>query len=132
MKISTDLSDDTIFFKRFVIIGTHTGENKRNAMKIFREGKFRIRKSSSKKIEIYSEIELDHLLVLSIVIGILGGFFIVFVLEFSAIGIFSSVISGFALSVAVYLLGLMSIQTRLDEILDTLLAKTTNRFELSN
>lgn len=132
MKISTELSDETVFFKRFVIIGTHTGENKRHPMRIFREGKFRIRKSSSNKIEIYSEFGLDYLLVLSVMMGILGGFFIVFALELSIITILSSVISGFALSVAVYLLGLFSILTTLDEILETSLAKTTDRFELSN
>lgn len=133
MKISTELSDDSITFKRFVIImGTHDEENKRHPLKIFREGKFSIRKSSSKKIEIYSEIELDHLLVLSIVIGILGGLFIVLTLGISTIAILSSVISGFALSVAVYLLGFMSILTTLVNILETSLAKTTDRFELSN
>ena len=132
LKISTELSDDTIFFKRFVIIGTHTGENKRHPMKIFREGRFRIRKSSSNKIEIYSEIGLDYLLVLSIAIGFLGVFFIVFVLEYPIITILSSIIIGVALSIAVYFLGLMSILTMLDEILETSLAKTTDRFELSN
>lgn len=133
MKISTELSDDSITFKRFVIImGTHDEENKRHPMKIFREGKFRIRKSSSNKIEIYFEIGLDYLLVLSIVIGILGGFIVVFLLEYSIITILSSITSGFSLSVVVYLLGLNSIQTRLDDILETSLAKTRDQFELSN
>jgi hypothetical protein len=133
MKISTELSDDSITFKRFVIImGTHDEENKRHPMKIFREGNFRIRKSSSNKIEIYSEFGLDYLLVLSVMVGIMGGLFIVLALGISTIVILSSVISGFALSVAVYLFGLFSILTTLNEILETSLAKTTDRFELSN
>jgi pilus assembly protein TadC len=124
MGISSELSDDTIIFRRFVIIGTNTGENKKNQMKIFREGKFRIRKNSSKKIEVYSEIELDHLLVLSIMIGISGGFFIGVPIGFSLIAILSSVIGGFVLSIVVYLFGANSILATLNEILETSLAKT--------
>jgi hypothetical protein len=122
-KIATELTDDTIIFRRFVIIGTHSRENNRHPMNIFREGKFRIRKNNSTKIEIYSEIELDHLLVLSISIGILGGFFIGVPIGFSLMTILSSVIGGFALSVVVYLFGVNSILTRLDEILETSLKR---------
>jgi len=130
-KIATELTDDTIIFRKFVIMGTHTGENKRNAMHIFREGKFRIRKSSSNKIEIYSEIGLDYLLVLSIMIGILGGFFIGVLIGFSITAILSSIVGGFVLSIVVYLFGVNSILTRLDEILETSLTKTGRSIKLS-
>jgi len=131
MKIATELTEDAIIFRRLVIIGTHTGENKRHPMNIFREGKFRIRKNSSNKIEIYSEIGLDYLLVLSISIGLLGGFLIVVPIGLSLMAILSSVIGGFVLSVIVYLFGLNSILTRLDEILDTPLKKNRRPIKLS-
>lgn len=111
----SEITNDTILFKRIVRSTTHSGENKREAMKILRDGQIRIRKINSNKIEIFWEVELDTLLFLSMVIGLVIGL----IAGFASSMIIISMIIGSLFSIIAYFIGCSIIKSKIDEIVET-------------
>ena len=119
IEAQSETTNDTIIFKRIVRSTTHSGENQREAMKILRDGRIRIRKINSNKIEIFWEVKLDTLLFLSITIGLVLGIVLGLFVESGVLMIISSIIIGLFFSTITYLFGLNSILTTINEILET-------------
>ena len=119
MGIRSEITNDTIIFKRIFRLASDCGYSKKEALNVFGDGQIRIRKINSNKIEVFWEVELDALLALSIVIGFIVGLFVGLFVGFSGLMIISTIIIGLVFSTISYLFGLNSILTTIDEILET-------------
>lgn len=119
IEIRSEITNDTIIFKRTVRIASDCGDTKADTLKIFREGQFRIKKTNSNDIEIFWEVELDTLLFLSITIGSVLGLILGLFVGSGGFMIISSIIIGLAISTIAYLFGLNFILTTIDEIIET-------------
>jgi len=117
--IRSEIMNDTIIFKRTVRIASDCGYSKKEALKILREGHFRIKKNKSNNIEIFWEVKLDSLLFLSIVIGIILGIILGLFVGSGGIMIISSIIIGLVISTIAYLFGFSFILITIDDILET-------------
>jgi hypothetical protein len=111
----SEIQNDTIKFKRIVRNTTHSGQNKIEAMKIFREGLIRIERVDSEKIRIFWEVKLDSLLFLSISIGLVIGLIAVFTSSMIII----SMIIGLLFSTITYFIGCSIVKSKIDEIVAT-------------
>jgi hypothetical protein len=70
----SDVINGTIEFKRI----TNSLPNKRDALKILREGFIRVERIGADRIQIFWEIKLDNTLFLSFMTGLVMGLFTVF------------------------------------------------------
>ena len=111
----SEIQNDTIKFKRIVRNTTHSGQNKIEALKILREGLIRIEKIDSKRIQIFWEVQLDSLLFLSILIGLVIGS----IAGFASSMILISMVIGLGSSTIVYFIGCSLIKSEIDEIIET-------------
>lgn len=111
----SEIQDDTIKFKRIVRNTTHSGQNKIEAMKILREGLIRIEKIDSMRIRIFWEVQLDSLLFLAILIGLVIGL----IAGFASSMILISIVIGLGSSTIVYFIGCSLIKSEIDEIVGT-------------
>lgn len=111
----SELNNGTIQFKRIVRNTTDSGENKREALKILREGFVRIEKNGSHKIQIFWEVKLNILLFLSIMVGLINGLIVGFIDS----GIVLSIITGLLFSIIVYFIGYTVIKIKIDRIVET-------------
>jgi len=111
----SEIQNDTIKFKRIVRNTTHSGQNKIEAMKILREGLIRIEKIDSKRIRIFWEVQLDSLLFLAILIGLVIGL----IAGFASSMILISMVIGLGSSTIVYFIGCSLIKSEIDEIVGT-------------
>ena len=111
----SEIQNDTIKFKRIVRNTTHSGQNKIEALKILREGLIRIEKIDSKRIQIFWEVQLDSLLFLSILIGLVIGLIAVFASSMILI----AMVIGLGSSTIVYFIGCSLIKSEIDEIIET-------------
>lgn len=114
IEIRSEITNNTLRFKKDIKI-----YSREEALKPLRNGQFRIRKINSNKIEIFWEVKLDILLFLSIIIGLVSGLILGLFVETVGLIIISSVIIGLFFSTITYLIGLNSILTTIDEILET-------------
>ena len=115
LEAKSEVKNDTIKFKRIVRNTTDSGENKREALKILREGFVRIEKNGSHKIQIFWEVKLDTLLFLSIMVGLI----IALIVGFTGSGIVLSIITGLLFSIIVYFIGCSVIKIKIDRIVET-------------
>jgi len=119
----TEIQNDTIKFRRSVRYSTYTGINKREAMKILREGKIRIEKIDSKRIRISWEVHLDGLLFLCLLIGFVIGLMVVFASLMSGtsliLGILFAIIIAMLFSISIYFIGCSIIKSQIDELVET-------------
>jgi hypothetical protein len=111
----SEIQNDTIKFKRIVRNTTHSGQNKIEAMKILREGLIRIEKIDSKRIRIFWEVQLDSLVFLSILIGLVIGL----IAGFASSMILISMVIGLGSSTIAYFIGCSLIKSEIDEIVGT-------------
>ncbi len=119
IEVRSEITNDTIIFKKIVKLASDFGYSRAEAMNIFRKGQIRIRKINSNNIEIFWEVELDILLFLSIAIGLVIGLIVGLFIGFAGLMIISSIIIGLVFSTITYLFGLNSILTTIDTILKT-------------
>ena len=84
-------------------------------MKILREGLIRIEKIDSKRIRIFWEVQLDSLLFLAILIGLVIGL----IAGFASSMILISMVIGLGSSTIVYFIGCSLIKSEIDEIVGT-------------
>ncbi|WP_319479351.1 hypothetical protein [uncultured Draconibacterium sp.] len=115
LEARSEVKINTIEFERTVRNTTHSGENKREALKILREGFVRIEKNGSNKIQIFWEVKLDILLFLSIMVGLIIGLIVGFIDS----GIVLSIITGLLFSIMVYFIGYSVIKIKIDRIVET-------------
>jgi hypothetical protein len=113
-KIGSEIVGDTIVFKRTIEV-----YDRSYALKSLRNGQIRIRKIGFDQIELFWEVELDGLLLLSVTIGTVLGIILGLFAETQVLMILSALIIGLFISTVAYLFGLNSILTSMDEILDT-------------
>lgn len=113
-KIGSEIVGDTIVFKRTIEF-----YDRSYALKSLRNGQIRIRKIGFDQIELFWEVELDGLLLLSVTIGTVLGIILGLFAETQVLMILSALIIGLFISTVAYLFGLNSILTNMDEILDT-------------
>ncbi len=103
-----------INFKRIVRRSTHTGSNRYEAMKIFREGTIEVT-GDNNKIIVDSVVQLDALIFMSILMGSMFGFLSkVFVQN----GLMKLFLIGLACSLIFYILGYFWIRLTIKEIID--------------
>lgn len=109
---STEFCNNTLIFKRLVRNTTHSGMNKVEALKVFREGLFRIEIKAPDIIEIYCEVSLEHLLFFSCLTGLIIGCIVM---------VNSNIVIAFFIAILIALLNLSIgrylIQSNIDNII---------------
>lgn len=115
IEIKTEVKHDTIEFVRTVRTTTHSGENKLDAMNIFREGSVRIEKADSNRVQIFWEIKLDTLLFLCTVIGIVTGL----ISGLTGCPFMLSILIGLLGSIIGYAIGYSIVKIKIDLIVES-------------
>ena len=106
-----------ISFKRKIITITHSGENRVDAMKIFRDGNIYI-SAENNQLNVNWSVKLDSLYFLSSLISIVVGFMTSFFLNFQ---LFFSIITGLTVFVILNIIGILIINLKINEINNTCL-----------
>ena len=114
INIPSEIANDTIFFKRTV-----NSYNRANALETLRSGQIRITKINSGHIEISWQVQLDGLLFLSIFTGFWLGLILGLFAPSVALVMISTLIIGLFLSTVGFLMGLNSILTTMNQILES-------------
>jgi len=108
----TGIESFGVSFKRKIKTITHSGENRIDAMKIFREGNIYIF-IESKQINVNWLVKLDTLYFLSFMIGLVIGFVTNFLFNYS---LFISFVTGLTGLIVFVIVGILIIRSRIDEI----------------
>ena len=70
----SESSDDTLYFKRKVKRYLKTGDSRLHYLKIIRKGNFKLLNITQNSIDLVCEVDLDTLLFLSAILGLMFGY----------------------------------------------------------
>ena len=110
----TETNESSIKFKR-IIKTTNYSENRRDSLKILREGVIKLSPLDNKKIKIEWTIKLDILLFWTVLFGSIVGFLIK---KIASLSIFTSIFSGLTICIILYLTGYFWISSEINYIID--------------
>lgn len=108
----SDVKNGTIEFKRII----NPVINRRDALRILREGFVRVDKIGLHQIQIFWEIKLDTILFLSFMIGLVLG---LITAVFAGSTIVFATITGLLFTAMVYLIAYSIIRIKIDEIVES-------------
>lgn len=116
LKVPSEITNDTLVFERPIQLFQY---DRGILFKPIRKGQIRINKINRSQIEIFWEVEMETVLVISITTGLFLGFFLGLFVESTGLMNVSFLLLGFLTAIVCYLFGLHSIQTTMNEVLET-------------
>ncbi len=118
MNVRSEIHANKICFKNIRKNSTDSGENKSDALKLLREGEIYFSENSSNEIKISWKINLEYLLFMSVLFGVVVGFIAWFYFGYSLVLGLLLLIS---LSVLVYIIGCFLIKEKMNSLIDRVL-----------
>lgn len=116
LKVPSEITNGALVFERPIQLFQYDRGILFNPI---RKGQIRINKINRSQIEIFWEVELETLWVISITTGLILGFFLRLFVESTGLVNGSFLLIGFLTAIVCYLVGLHSIQTTMNEVLET-------------
>lgn len=118
MNVRSELHANKICFKNIRKNSTDSGENKSDAMKLLREGEIYFSENSSNEIKISWKINLEYLIFMSVMFGVVVGFISWFYFGYSlALGLLLLI----SLSALVYIIGCFLINEKMNYLVERVL-----------
>lgn len=120
MNVSTEIQSNKIYFKNIRKCSTDLGENKINAIKLLREGEIYFTSISSSEINILLKVNLEYLIFMSVLFGVVIGFIVWF---YFGCSLDLALLLLILLSVLVYVIGRFVIKEKMKSLIDGALKK---------
>jgi hypothetical protein len=116
LKLPSAITNDALVFERPIQLFQY---DRGILFKPIKKGQIRIKKINSKQIEIFWEVELETVLIISVITGLILGFFLGLFAESKGLENISFLLIGFFTAIVSYFFGLYSIKTTMNEVLET-------------